>query len=209
MAVGAVAAAPIIGTLQRPPNQLLTPSQIQEILQGTYLLQQKSRGRESSPLESFQCIYKASRDGWSATAFHDNVDRRGSALVVVRTFQGAVFGGFNPTGWSSTDDYSSSSNAFLWCLVRGGIQKYPAQPGAPSLFDYATAGPVFGTGDLVVGPAQSAVMGGFTGPQMENDSLLAGDLRLATILPGQAYVTDKFWPVRGYKVRLQEVEVYC
>jgi hypothetical protein len=62
---------------------------------------------------------------------------------------------------------------------------------------------------LVLGPPQGAVMGFFTGPQPENDTAQAGSLQQANILPGATYATDDKWPVRGYKVRLQEVEVYC
>ena len=44
-----------------------------------------------------QCIYKASRDGWSAIDFHENVDSRGSALVVCLSKSGKKFGGYCPT----------------------------------------------------------------------------------------------------------------
>jgi hypothetical protein len=44
-----------------------------------------------------QCVYKASRDGWSAIDFHDRVDSRGSALVVCLSSSGTKFGGYSPT----------------------------------------------------------------------------------------------------------------
>jgi len=92
-----------------------------------------------------QCVYKASRDGWSAIDFHENVDSRGSALVVCLTKSGKKFGGYCPTGWMSTDDYVSSNAAFLW-FQRGkeAIQCPVLQGGNAALFDYASAGPVFG-----------------------------------------------------------------
>lgn len=158
--------------------------------------------------QTLQCIYKASRDGWKANAFHDKVDFRGSGVVVLRTQGGKIVGGYNPNGWRSTDDYTTSTTAFLFCVTAPGrVQKYKVQAGGPALFDYASAGPCFGTTDLLIGPPQAAVLGGFAGPNMENEPL--GSLQMANILPGQTYDTDERWPVRGYKIRLQEVEVYC
>jgi hypothetical protein len=146
-----------------------------------------------------QCVYKASRDGWSAIDFHESVDSRGSALVVCLSKSGKKFGGYCPTvrfvlicfvllcfsqhihgdpvgthtrffgcvsnlscyhssfraphkqGWMSTDDYVSSNAAFLWSQKGNDVIKCPVlQGGNAALFDYASAGPVFGAvGDLL------------------------------------------------------------
>ncbi len=45
----------------------------------------------------------------------------GSALVVALTNSGKKFGGFNPLGWSSSDDYGASNSAFLWFPKGGDI----------------------------------------------------------------------------------------
>lgn len=64
-------------------------------------------------------VYKASKDGWSAINFHKCVDGKGSCLVVALTRSGKRFGGFNPLGWMSSDDYGNSNAAFLW-FDKGG-----------------------------------------------------------------------------------------
>ena len=43
--------------------------------------------------------YSADEHGWSAGAFHAQVDTFGAALVLGTTAGGAVFGGYNPRGW--------------------------------------------------------------------------------------------------------------
>jgi len=188
----------------KPPGQLVNSNTLEEVVTGTFLERRLSDG-----LGSLRCVYKASRDGWSATKFHECVDNNGSGVVVARTLSGKVFGGFNPSGWRSTDDYTTSTTAFLWCLSRNKVQKYPVQASGAAVYDYATSGPCFGSGDVLIGPPGAAIMGGFAGPQMENDEMNAGSLRTANVLPGQSYTTDKAWPVRANKVVLQEVEVYC
>lgn len=195
---GLVLTGSLLFATTRPPKQLIDENTLQTILENTYM------GQQSNQL---QCVYKATRDGWKANQFHDKVDFRGSGIVVLRT-QGKVLGGYNPNGWRSTDDYTTSTTAFLFRVIAPGrVEKYKVQAGGPALFDYASAGPCFGTTDLLIGPPQAAVLGGFAGPNMENEP--PGSLQVATIMPGQTYNTDERWNVRGYKVRLQEVEVYC
>jgi len=139
-------------------------------------------------------------------------ENEGSGLVVALTNSGKKFGAFNPTGWSSTDDYSSSNSAFLWFAtgtMGGTITKCPILTGGQAAtFDYATGGPQFGSADLVIGPPRAAVMGGFAGPDMEDVSINAGDLRRGTSSVGGAYEFVSGWPVRG-SFRLIELEVYC
>eukprot|EP00527_Entomoneis_sp_CCMP2396_P005651 CAMPEP_0198146314 /NCGR_PEP_ID=MMETSP1443-20131203/28806_1 /TAXON_ID=186043 /ORGANISM="Entomoneis sp., Strain CCMP2396" /LENGTH=181 /DNA_ID=CAMNT_0043810239 /DNA_START=339 /DNA_END=882 /DNA_ORIENTATION=+ len=173
------------------------------MIQGTFL-----EGKE------IECVYKGTTNGFSAVDFHNAVDNRGSTVIVARTasLAGAkVFGGYNPVGWRSTDDYSLSNAAFLWCIGGGsssssGVIKYPILPGgSAAIFDYATSGPNFGSSDLQIGPPQAAIMGGFAGPDMENTEANAGNLRQCKASPGFAYETDKRWPVRG-SVALVDVE---
>lgn len=197
---GGLALAGGLYGMTRPPTRLIDDNTLQAVLENTYMTKQQSKG-------TLQCVYKASRDGWKANVFHDKVDFRGSGVVVLRA-QGKVFGGYNPNGWRSTDDYTTSTTAFLFRVTAPGrVEKYKVQANGPALFDYASAGPCFGTTDLLIGPPQAAVLGGFAGPNMENEP--PGSLQVATILPGQTYDTDERWSVRGYKIRLQEVEVYC
>lgn len=74
----------------KPPARLVSPTVLQAIVEGTFL--------ERAGNSDLQCVYKASRDGWSATNFHDAADNAGSAVVVGRTLTGKVFGAYNPVG---------------------------------------------------------------------------------------------------------------
>jgi len=156
-----------------------------------------------------ECAYKASRDGWSAIDFHEAVDERGSGLVIALSRTGATFGGFNPVGWRSTDDYCSSNAAFLWFVKGQQVVKCPIlQGGNAAIFDYATGGPCFGAADMKIGSPQAAVMGGFAGPDMLDSTVNAGNLREGESSIGGAYDSVAGWPARG-NFQLAEVEVYC
>jgi hypothetical protein len=80
--------------------------------------------------------------------------------------------------------------------------------GNAAIFDYATGGPCFGSSDLIIGEPRAAVMGGFAGPDMEDTSLNAGDLRRGKSAGLLAYREEGRFPVRG-DFSLVELEVYC
>jgi TLD len=103
------------------PSALLDSSWTPSLVQGTSL--------QDADLE---CAFKASRDGWSAIDFHQKVDNRGSCLMVGLTRTGVVFGGFNPLGWMSTDDYGTSNSAFLWFIKGGKVICCPVLQGGTS-----------------------------------------------------------------------------
>lgn len=154
-------------------------------------------------------VYKATKDGWSAVDFHNCVDGKGSAIVVVLSKSGKRFGGFNPLGWMSSDDYGNSNAAFLWFEKNGKSGKCPILPGGnTAIYDFATGGPNFGAADLQIGPPRSAVMGGFAGPDVENSASVSGSLRTGKSSVGGVYEYENGWPVAG-AFQSAEVEVWC
>jgi TLD len=195
-----VSSASVLALTVFTPFELINSNLLESIVSGTYLEKRKKQLRR---------VYKASKDGWSAISFHEAVDGSGSGVVVARTIGGATFGGYNPNGWMSTDDYYTSSAAFLWCLKGGRVVKLPVLPGGNcAVFDYATSGPCFGAADLMIGPPRAAVMGGFAGPDAEDISKSAGSLRRCKSAVGSTFNYDPAWPVRG-TAQLLDVEVYC
>ena len=81
--------------------------------------------------KNLECAYLASRDGWGASDFHRCVDDCGSTLVVCKTQRGLTFGGFNPLGYRSTDDYGGTSNAFINKSNSGTVP--PVHPGTAGM----------------------------------------------------------------------------
>ena len=190
------------GITGQAPKSLDVP--FERILSGTNI------DPNSSNIDvDLQCVYKASKDGWSAIDFHSNCDGRGSGLVVVLTSSGKKIGGFNPLGWQSNDDYGNTNGAFLW-FTKGGdnIVKCPVLSGGnAAIFDYASGGPQFGSADLIIGKPEAPVMGGFAGPDAEDTSINAGNLRKGSANFGGAYGGSSF-PIGG-AFKIVEVEVYC
>uniref|UniRef100_A0A061S6C0 TLDc domain-containing protein n=1 Tax=Tetraselmis sp. GSL018 TaxID=582737 RepID=A0A061S6C0_9CHLO len=184
--------------------ELMLPFPV-ELLDSTYL-----KGR------ALARAFRASEDGFSALAFHNRVDLKGPCVIYAETSEGVRFGGFNPQGFCSSDDYTSSFSAFLFCWPPGSdevvvLKKVGGSEAA--VFDYARGGPQWGADGLVIGPPRAPVMGGFAGPDAPMDS--AGSLRAARCRLGQAY--EMIPPEYGHRslfggeaaeATLREVEVY-
>ncbi|GJN28067.1 hypothetical protein PR202_gb16148 [Eleusine coracana subsp. coracana] len=169
-----------------------------------------------------KCCYRATVDGFSATDFHRQCDFKGPCVVVGRTDGGLRFGGFNPEGYRSTDDYYDTLDAFLFywpeASAAGETETSAAMPvvlpkvggSGAALFDYARGGPHFGADGLLIGPPLTAVMGVFTGPDASTG---VGDLRSARSRLGLSYAkrADGKESLFGNETRakLVEVLVFC
>jgi hypothetical protein len=103
------------------------------------------------------------------------------------------------------------SSLILFCILCNFSPNHPLLLfiGNAAIFDYATGGPCFGSSDLIIGEPKAAVMGGFAGPDMEDTSINAGDLKKGKSSGLLAYREEQGrFPVRG-NFRLVELEVYC
>ncbi|GFH61277.1 hypothetical protein CTEN210_17753 [Chaetoceros tenuissimus] len=108
-------------------------------------------------------LYRASRDGWSASDFHKYCVKRGNTVIVAKSLDGRkVFGGYTDLKWQNVDlcdyncgyncqcdgsyNHTSSTNSFLFVLTGNHI-KMNIKTGRESKAIYtgsSSYGPVFG-----------------------------------------------------------------
>ena len=99
--------------------------------------------------------YSGSRDGFSYREFHKRLDAQGPAVVLCRTTDGSVFGGYNPCGWVGLGEARGSIAAFLFYFPGGDTTQRPVKlckiAGAGmAQMDDDTAGPKFGPEGLTI-----------------------------------------------------------
>ena len=51
-----------------------------------------------------QLLYRASRDGFTGTAFHEKCDNRANTITNIKNNLNYVFGGFASSAWNSSGD---------------------------------------------------------------------------------------------------------
>ena len=85
--------------------------------------------------EASNILYKASRDGWSQSAFHQRCDNKGATYTRAIINDGRVLGAYTSLSWSSSvSNYQNDTTAFLY----DGTTKFPSTNGIWGSGVYAT-----------------------------------------------------------------------
>ena len=70
------------------------------------------------PIDTSKLLWRGSRDGFTAKAFHKRCDNQGATLTVIESTEGWIFGGYSPSAWQSPSslELSNSEGSFLFTL---------------------------------------------------------------------------------------------
>ncbi|EXX75066.1 BTB/POZ domain-containing protein [Rhizophagus irregularis DAOM 181602=DAOM 197198] len=103
----------------------------------------------------FNLLYRASRDGNTAAAFHAKCDDKGATIVVVKiTNSEQIVGGYNPLKWDSSNSRKQTNDSFIFSFsYRSNLQTANvvySQNNDHSIQCYSYCGPVFGLNDLYI-----------------------------------------------------------
>ena len=91
----------------------------------------------------FSVIYKATVDGDSAINFHKKVDGIGPIIIIVKTVDHKIIGGYTSKPWSSSNKVQMDSDAFLFTLESFKIYEIKNSK-KPSCVHFINQGPCFG-----------------------------------------------------------------
>src|SRR5204863_4568847 len=73
--------------------------------------------KKNSPYE-FNLLYRASRDGNTARAFHEKCDNKGATIVVIKIKNSEqIVGGYNPLDWESISGWKSTNDSFIFSFT--------------------------------------------------------------------------------------------
>ena len=90
----------------------------------------------------FSLIYKATVHGDSAQNFHKNVDGKGPLLIIVKTTENKIIGGYTSKPWSSSNDRQKDDDAFLFTFE--SYKMYIIKKSSYACLHLTKEGPVFG-----------------------------------------------------------------
>jgi len=98
-------------------------------------------------IKSSKLLYRATRDGWNAGAFHRLCDNKGATVTIAILQDGRIIGAYSPISWGKTNGYINNSQTFLF----DSDKKYSTIESAWGRSNYAiyqtnTYGPTFGGG---------------------------------------------------------------
>lgn len=97
-------------------------------------------------------VYRASKHGFSSCAFHSRCDTKRNTLVLIKTANSNVFGGFTRKKWSGANCFKTDPSAFMFSFkneLDKPIQMKCYRP-ACAIYCNPEFGPSFGRTDLVI-----------------------------------------------------------
>jgi hypothetical protein len=65
-------------------------------------------------------LYRASRDGFTATSFHEKCDGKANTITIIKNNFNYVFGGYTAAIWTSTGYWTHDPSAFIYRLRKYG-----------------------------------------------------------------------------------------
>ena len=104
-------------------------------------------------LSKWNLIYRGSKDGFNALAFHTHCDNKGETLIVLSTTKGYLFGGYTDAPWTTPAQglptYGRSAKTFLFSLTshqKGPARKFSldARHQNYAIVNDFLSGPIFG-----------------------------------------------------------------
>jgi hypothetical protein len=106
---------------------------------------------EITAYPKWNLIYRASRDGFEAAKFHSKCDNKPNTLIVIKSTNGNIFGGYTEQSWFGSG-YKTDSNAFVFSLINSDSKpvkiKWSRNQGIGCDISH---GPIFGAGhDLFI-----------------------------------------------------------
>ena len=99
-----------------------------------------------------ELIFKMTENGFTAKDFHHYCDNKGPTLILIKTSNDEIIGGFTTLNWETTTErekkYDELGLTFLFSLTLNKKFDMIKQYTYPAIQNVANLGPGFGIGDL-------------------------------------------------------------
>ena len=112
----------------RTKEYLLLEDKLKEIYNCTYI--------------TFKEIYKGSRDGDGASSFHDKCDDLVGSLILIKSDDEIIFGGFTKQKWEGDCKFKFDNDCFLFSFYP--LKIYQIKKDKKAIFCNKNFGPCFG-----------------------------------------------------------------
>jgi len=107
---------------------------------------------EFSITQTWNLIYRASRDGFKAKDFHSFCDCKSNTFVIIKSEHGNVFGGYTEQDWTPNDNIMKSDlNSFIFSLINKENKpiKLKCLNAEKAIYGGTDYGPTFGYGPVI------------------------------------------------------------
>jgi len=99
----------------------------------------------SNTNQRWALIYRASTDGFSTAAFHSKCDNNPNTLIIIKSTNGNVFGGYTEQTWSGSG-YKNDPNTFIFSFINKQNRPLMMKSHSYGIYSRNDYGPTFGDG---------------------------------------------------------------
>jgi hypothetical protein len=92
-------------------------------------------------------LYRASKDGFTAKAFHSLCDGKKNTITIIKNNLNYVFGGYTSAAWLNNANFGHDNNAFIFSLRKNGVtnvRKFMVKNPEFAIYGTENTGPTFG-----------------------------------------------------------------
>jgi len=102
--------------------------------------------------QKLSLIYRASQDGFEACSFHEKCNYKPNTLVIIKSANGNIFGGYTEQSWNYINNCNVDPNAFIFSLINKDNKPIKMKCIKPSQAIYCSTdyGPNFGLNDIEI-----------------------------------------------------------
>ena len=118
-------------------SKIIHKNDFKLISEGIYIKLKKA-------IKKVKLLYRATRDGDSASNFHSKCDGKSKTVTFIKTKSGKRFGGFAYSSWHSSNQWISDSNVFVFSLDNQECYYYNSS--GYMIYGSSSCGPYFGCG---------------------------------------------------------------
>jgi hypothetical protein len=99
--------------------------------------------------QQWNLIYRASQHGFEISKFHAKCDNRPNTLVIIKSTNGNVFGGYTEKSWTGFLDQKDDPNAFIFSLINKDNKPLKLKcKNRQAIYSHSSSGPLFGYYDI-------------------------------------------------------------
>ena len=105
--------------------------------------------KEMTKVSRENLLFRATRDGFTAQAFHTRCDGKRNTITIIKNNLNHVFGGYASSSQNSSNHSINDPNAFIFSLRRAGVSfrdKFTVKETQNALYGGSDCGPIFGGG---------------------------------------------------------------
>lgn len=131
----------------------------------------------NNDFSSFKLLYRATRDGFTNSKFHNAVDGEKNTIILIRDDRDNVIGGYASVAWDNSSGFKEDPYAFVFNL---SLQKmYPVENAANAIYCSDEYLCVFGNGDILIAQNQAnSKFPSYYGRDADRYELTGGDSKI-------------------------------